>query len=245
MDDESGTAPPEVGPAAGGDGAERAASAIGALADETRRALHDYVVGQEEPVTREQAATALGLPQHKAAFHLDRLADEGLLDVEYRRLTGRSGPGAGRPSKLYQRSARAFAVSVPQRHYDLVGDILATAVTRAATGEPLADSLDESARAEGRALGRAALDPAVAGQDELARVAEVLADTGYLPRRTDDAISLANCPFDVLARRHTALVCGLNRTFVQGVCDGLGAEDLTACLEPEPGACCVRVRSGA
>jgi predicted ArsR family transcriptional regulator len=84
----------------------RQAAGIGALADETRRALYAYVVAQREPVGREQAANAVGVAVHSASFHLDRLVDEGLLDVEYRRLTGRTGPGAGRPSKLYLRSAR-------------------------------------------------------------------------------------------------------------------------------------------
>lgn len=222
--------------------AEEDAAAIGALADETRRALHDYVLAQGEPVSRDQAAQALGLPQHKVAFHLDRLADEGLLEVEFRRLTGRTGPGAGRPSKLYRRSDREFAVSVPARHYALVGDILATAVTRAVAGTPLADSLAETAREQGRALGRSGA-PEQPDEDDLARVARLLADTGYHPRVAEDSISLANCPFDTLAQRHTDLVCGLNRTFVQGVCEGAHADGLTACLEPEPGACCVRVRA--
>ena len=82
------------------------ASSIGALADDTRRELYELVVGAQEPVGREQAARALCLPLRTVAFHLDRLADEGLLEVEFRRLTGRTGPGAGRPSKLYRRAAR-------------------------------------------------------------------------------------------------------------------------------------------
>ena len=110
------------------------AAGIGALADDTRRALYEYVSGQAEPVGREQAATALGLAVHNVSFHLDRLAAEGLLEVEYRRLSGKTGPGAGRPSKLYRRAAREFAVSLPPRRYDLVGDILAAAVSRSYWG---------------------------------------------------------------------------------------------------------------
>lgn len=101
------------------------AAGIGALADDTRRALYEYVVAQPDPVGREQASSALGIAQHNVSFHLDRLVSEGLLDVEFRRLTGRSGPGAGRPSKLYRRAPREFGVSLPPRRYDLVGDILA------------------------------------------------------------------------------------------------------------------------
>ena len=119
---------------------------IGALADETRRALYEYVVAQPDPVGREQTAAALGIAQHNVNHHLDRLVSDGLLEVEYRRLSGRSGPGAGRPSKLYRRAAREFAVSLPPRRYDLVGDILADAFTRAEATGSLEQAVGEAAR---------------------------------------------------------------------------------------------------
>ena len=214
------------------------AAGIGVLADDTRRALYEYVVARTDPVSREQAAAGVDLPLHRASFHLDRLVAEGLLDVEFRRLSGRTGPGAGRPSKLYRRADREFAVSLPERRYDLVGDILAAAVTRAAEGSSLEQALDECAREEGLEVGGAA------GSDDprsLASLAEVLATQGYEPRVENDAVVLANCPFDSLARKHTSLVCGLNGSFVQGVADGLGCP-ATACLEPSPDRCCVTAR---
>jgi predicted ArsR family transcriptional regulator len=216
------------------------ASGIGALADETRRALYAYVVAQPAPVNREQAASALDLAPSTANFHLDKLVTEGLLEVEYRRLSGRTGPGAGRPSKLYRRADQQFAVSLPERRYDLVGQILAAAVTSAGAGAPLDDALDSSARDEGLALGAAAAR-AGAGAD-LAALADVLGGQGYEPRVEETAVVLANCPFDSLARTHTDLVCGLNRAFVQGVADGLGCAGARACLEPAPDTCCVTVR---
>jgi predicted ArsR family transcriptional regulator len=217
------------------------AAGIGALADDTRRRLYAYVVAQPEPVGREQAAAALGVAQHTVTFHLERLSDEGLLEVEFRRLSGRSGPGAGRPSKLYRRADREFAVSLPPRQYDVVGDILAAAVTRAAAGDvPLPRTLQEAAHQRGHELGREAGRPSRARP--LAAVAEVLGSQGYEPRVADDEVELSNCPFDALARKHTELVCGLNRDFVQGVADGLGCDDVAASLEPAPGRCCVRAR---
>ncbi|RIQ34025.1 helix-turn-helix transcriptional regulator [Jiangella rhizosphaerae] len=217
------------------------ASGIGALADETRRALYEYVAAQPEPVGREQAAAALGMAQHNVNFHLDRLASEGLLEVEYRRLSGRSGPGAGRPSKLYRRATREFSVSLPPRRYDLVGDILAAAVTRAAEGVPLSEALHDVAREEGRGVGGAAHGVTV--DDPLVAVARVLGSQGYEPHVEADAVVLNNCPFDSLAQKHTDLVCGLNRDFVQGVTEGLGCDTVSACLEPEPGRCCVKART--
>lgn len=216
------------------------AAGIGALADETRRALYEYVVAQPEPVGREQAAAELALAQHNVNFHLDRLVSEGLLEVEYRRLSGRSGPGAGRPSKLYRRAVREFAVSLPPRRYDLVGDILASAVTRAGSGATLDDALREAAREEGHRVGRAAEGLDV--REPLTAMTQVLGSQGYEPFLDGDAVTLTNCPFDALAERHTTLICGLNKDFVQGVAEGIGCADVTACLESEPGRCCVKAR---
>ena len=208
------------------------AARVGALADDTRRALYEYVAAQPQPAGREEVATALGLPLHSVKFHLDRLVDAGLLDVEFRRLGDRTGPGAGRPSKLYRRSGEQVTVSLPGRRYDLVGHILASGVERAAGGTPLPAALDDAAAEAGR-------ERAVPG--DVATFTGVLADHGFEPRVEDDTVLLANCPFDSLAKAHTALVCGINRAFVQGVADGVGC-GLTACLEPEPGLCCVKAR---
>jgi len=214
------------------------ATGVAALADPHRRALYEYVVSQPEPVGREEAASAVGLAQHTANFHLDRLVEAGLLEAEFRRLTGRSGPGAGRPSKLYRRADRQWAVSLPDRHYDLVGDILASGIERARGGtSTLDDAIDQAAAESGRSVGIAA------APGDFGRFTEVLAGQGYEPRVDGaDTVLLANCPFDALARTHTELVCGLNRSFVQGVADGLGCDDVTAHLEPEPGQCCVKAR---
>ena len=214
------------------------AAGIGALADDTRRGLYSYVAGQREPVGREQAASALGLAHHTVSFHLDRLVAEGLLEVEYRRLSGRTGPGAGRPSKLYRRADREITVSLPPRRYDLVGDILATAVDRTGQGVPLDQSLEECAREEGISLGRAADTTGT-----LDGLAAVLETQGYEPTLSEGTVELANCPFDALARKHTQLVCRLNRSYVQGVADGLGCTGVSARLEPEEGHCCVKAHA--
>lgn len=214
------------------------AAGIGALSDETRRRLYEYVTAQHAPVSRDEAAATLGIRSHKVNFHLDRLVEEGLLDVEYRRLTGRTGPGAGRPSKLYRRSDREFSVSLPPRHYDLVGDILAASVTRARDGEPLDAALRESAREHGLEVGRATPH----GEDvTIPDLAAALEEQGYEPDDHDGVLELHNCPFDALASKHTALVCGLNESYVQGVADGMGCCHADARLEPGEGRCCVRV----
>lgn len=220
---------------------EAAVSGVGALAEPARRALYLYAAAQIEPVSREQAAAACELPLHSAKFHLDRLVEEGLLEVEYRRLSGRTGPGAGRPSKLYRRSDREVSVSLPERHYDLVGDVLAAAIeesTRA--GVPVQRAVVSVAGDRGRAMAVAA---APGGVTEIDRTAEVLAGQGYEPHRREDDLCLSNCPFDRLAREHVELVCGMNLGLVGGVLEGLGCDSLDAVLEPEEGLCCVKVRA--
>ncbi|HEU5035917.1 MAG TPA: helix-turn-helix domain-containing protein [Nocardioides sp.] len=209
------------------------AARVGALADPTRRTLYEYVAARRDPVGREEAAAALELPLHRVKFHLDKLVEAGLLATEFRRLGDRRGPGAGRPSKLYRRADAQVAVSLPSRQYDLVGHILASGVERAAGGVPLPEALDAAAAEAGREA---------AAPGDLATFTDVLADLGFEPRVEDDTVLLANCPFDALAKTHTALVCGLNRAFVQGVADGVGC-GVTACLEPEPGLCCVKARA--
>lgn len=212
-------------------------SAIGALADPLRRRLYDLVAGRDDGIGREEAAQEAGVPAHTARFHLDKLVEEGLLAVDHRRLSGRTGPGAGRPAKIYRRSPTEVAVSLPERGYDLVGRVFAAAVERSLEGAPLSEALTSEARAAGHRDGTA-YDGA---GEELDRSAGVLADRGFEPSRVGSALVLRNCPFDALAREHTALVCGVNRDYVGGVLDGLGCDHTAARLDPGPDRCCVRV----
>src|SRR5690242_6276976 len=126
---------------------------LGVLAEPARRRLYEYVAGEPAAVSREQAAEACSIPVHSVKFHLDKLAAAGLLEVDYRRVSGRSGPGAGRPAKLYRRSDREVSLSVPPRRYDLVGEVLAAGVDRAmTTGEAVADAVADVARTVGREI---------------------------------------------------------------------------------------------
>ena len=214
---------------------------IAALADPLRRRLYRYVARSVDAVGREEAAEVAGVPVHTAKFHLDRLVDEGLLVVEFRRLTGRTGPGAGRPAKLYRRAARDFAVSLPQRHYDLLSEVLAAAAAASVEQRvPIDEVAPGVARRRGREVGAEhAGDPPAR---PLEQVADTLDEVGYEPRVDGARVVLENCPFDRIAREHTALVCGLNVDFVQGVVEGLGCRGVAASLEPAPGRCCVSVR---
>jgi predicted ArsR family transcriptional regulator len=219
---------------------------IAALGDPLRRALYRYVVTHTSPVNRDQAAEAAGVARHVAKFHLDRLVDDGLLAVEYARPPGRRGPGAGRPSKLYRRSSRELAVSLPQRDYELAGRLLARAVTDAERdGVTVSDALGKVARNTGRALGDQARHQAGSRPSSaklLTAAMSVMGDCGYEPRLDGTGLTLGNCPFHGLAQDYTDLVCGMNLQLLSGLVDGLEDPNLEAHLEPTPGLCCVRLR---
>jgi predicted ArsR family transcriptional regulator len=204
-------------------------SAIAALDEPTRRRLYEFVVARQAPVSRDEVAEAVGTPRATVAFHLDRLVAEGLLEVVFERRTGRSGPGAGRPSKLYRRSPEHIAVSLPERRYELAAGLLAGALDEA---EPR-KALRRRAREAGRKLGEAARTD----QDVL----RALRDFGYEPRAEGGTVVLVNCPFHSLAQQHTELVCGMNLGLVDGILDGLAATGVTARLAPQPGHCCVQL----
>jgi predicted ArsR family transcriptional regulator len=221
-----------------------AVAAIAALADPTRRALYRHVVSHTESVGRREAADALRIPQHVARFHLDRLHDVGLLDVEYRRPPGRRGPGAGHPTKRYRRSATEFSVKLPEERYDVAGLIMAKALTDAGAGEsPVVAALERAAAEAGKSLGQGA--PRNVGRRrtrarpfDAAR--DVLDGQGFETHRDGRDVVLTNCPFRSLASEYPALICEMNLAFVEG----LLAETNTAAvarLDPAPGRCCVRI----
>ena len=197
---------------------------LASLAEPMRRALYDYVATAAEPVSRDDAAEALGVSRQVAAYHLNRLADDGLLEFEFRRLTGRDGPGAGRPAKLYRRADRVFDVSVPPRRYELAARILLEAVHQ---GHLDKMALGGVARRSGCEIGAAGLD-------------EALAVTGYEPAVENGETRFRNCPFHALRDQDQETTCHLNLALVEGMIEGSGA-DVGAVLDPEDGYCCVRL----
>ena len=218
-------------------------SSVAALADPVRRALYRYVIAQPQPVSREQAAANTGLALHVAKFHLDKLAANGLLESEYRRPPGRVGPGAGRPTKWYRRSEREIVVTLPARRYDIAGQVMAEAITIAvASDAPLADALRQAAHDVGRRLGREVerVTGRPNGEEPVTEaVREMLVANGFEPRIEGGLITLANCPFDGLARDFPELICKMNLDLIEALVESVGGSRLVADLNPVPGRCCV------
>jgi predicted ArsR family transcriptional regulator len=211
---------------------------IAVLGDPVRRSLYDFVTAQDHAVSRGEAAAAAGVQRPLAAFHLDRLAEAGLVEVTFRRTTGRSGPGAGRPAKLYRRAAGEHQVSVPPRDYRAAAEMLAGVVDMIG-GE---QELQRAARSRGAAAGRTALRNA-ADVDHRDRLTDVLAEQGYQPYPDGPDIRLRNCPFHALASRYPPLICGMNLALLEGLLDGAAVTGVTARLDPRPDECCVVMSS--
>lgn len=220
---------------------------IASLEEPVRRELYFYVAGQPAPVSRDAAARAVRVSRALAAFHLDKLVAAGLLDASYRRLSGRRGPGAGRPAKVYRRSSRQVELSLPERRYELAARLFAESLAQTPASVTV-QALRRAAERYGASLGRAArrgAGPRPSRDRLLGQATAVLRAHGFEPIRAAETIVLRNCPFAALARDYRALVCGMNLALLQGVVTGLGRAGIEATLHPQPGQCCVVLRTGA
>ena len=210
---------------------------LAALAEPIRRRLYDHVVSRRAAVSKDDAARAIGIGRTLAAYHLDRLIDAGLLVGSYARVTGRTGPGAGRTAKLYEPSGREFEANAPQRDYRHAAEMLAAAIERDGSGTALSVA-HEAAYDAGVSDGRA-----VPNTESLEAILDA---RGYQPYTDEQGtMRLANCPFRRLAEAHRDLVCGMNLAWVRGVLDATTRGQLHVALDPRQGCCCVAVSKGA
>src|SRR5688572_27544658 len=214
-------------------------ASVAALGDPLRRRLYRFVGAQDHAVSRDQVAEGAGVSRSAAAFHLDRLVNEGLLETEFRRLTGRQGPGAGRPAKLYRRAAREISVTLPARRYELAAGLLAAAVSEAVgSGADVEATLDRLAREEGNRIGEGVAPLAgrrVSPEARAQRVADALAGEGYEPRAGAGEVTLSNCPFAALVSEHPDLTCQMNLALLEGFSAALPGAGVTAHLRPAEG----------
>jgi predicted ArsR family transcriptional regulator len=201
------------------------------LDDPVRRALYRLILEADAPISRNEAAEALGLPVSTVTAHLARMAHDGALITTSRRASGRSGPGSGRPTVFYAPAAAEVSLSVPPRQYELMGDILAGAIATTAEQQPaLVEVLRDAARRRGRELGESA-----------GGVQEALDANGFEPIVEDGELRLGNCPFHQLSRRHTGLVCPLNGALLEGILEGTGEADAVVAAVPDGSPCCARI----
>jgi predicted ArsR family transcriptional regulator len=220
---------------------DREIERLALLEDPVRRALYRHVVRHGDYVSRDEAAAALGIARSLAAFHLDKLADEELLEFIYRRPEGRTGPGAGRPAKLYRRSDQEVTVSLPHRDYRLLAELLAAALGPDLP-EEVTRRLAEAARETGAALAAEARRLARRRPSRrrlLEAGIEVLWQQGFEPRWCGGRVVLGNCPFRSVAGAHPDLVCPMNEALMEGFVAGLNVSGVSVGCRPGEGGCCV------
>lgn len=207
-------------------------AAVASLGDGKRRQLFELVAGSSKPVGRDDAALALGLPRSTASFHLDRLVEDGMLAVEFHKPAGKAGPGSGRPAKMYRPAVHEVGASVPDRNYDLAGELMATAIEDSlAAGQTVHESLVATSYGKGRAM--------AAGSGSLK---EFLAAEGYQPEPDGNGgFVLVNCPFHRLSDGHPEVVCTMNGAFLSGAAAGSGESEERVVKNTAPGQCCARI----
>jgi predicted ArsR family transcriptional regulator len=213
-------------------------AAVALLSEPLRLELYRYVRAQGRPVGRAEAADAVGIAVKLAAFHLDRLVDAGMLEFGYLRLSGRAGPGAGRPAKVYAFSGERFDVSFPQTRYSLAASIMATALTGEYDGTNGAAAVQKAAGAAGRKLGLEVGRKAATVDARRRAVLDALESLGYEPAQNGPEVSLCNCIFADLADANRELVCGLNAALIKGLVEGADLPDLMVEPRPPGPGCC-------
>ena len=231
--------------------------AVAALDDGLRSGMYTFIRAARRPITRDEAAAAVGISRKLAAFHLDKLVDAGVLQADYQPISGIRK--AGRAPKMYRPVDADIHVSIPSRQHDLLADILLDAVlatSRHNAGDNDGDNTEDAAQAAVRAAGERGHQAGVAERERIrpgrlgAERALTLTETvlhrhGFEPNRASSTcLRLGACPFHPLAGRAPELVCGINHAFLAGLVDGLGAEPVTAILDPTAGECCVEMRIG-
>jgi predicted ArsR family transcriptional regulator len=225
---------------------ESAISAVAALDDQLRRGMYAFIRRARRPVSRDEAASAVGISRKLAAFHLDKLVAAGLLRAHYEPVGGIRR--VGRAPKLYEPADMDIRVSIPERQHEVLADILMDAVLASDPGETPREAAVRAAGVRGADLGTAERQNAKPGrlgtERALSLCEDVLSRHGFEPsREAPTCLRLRNCPFHPLAARAPDLVCGINHAFLTGLLTGLGAGTLRAILTPRAGECCVELRT--
>ncbi len=219
-----------------------------AFGDPTRRQIYLFARDRSDDaggVTAAEVAEAFALHPNVARHHLDKLVGGGYVEVA----TGRTGAGAGRPSKRYRVSTPEVAFELPVRQDDLVVSLLGRALSLlpADAAEAMAEDVGiQYGRAMAVAMGGA--DPhdaevlAAGGvprsfRAALHAVADALTAHGFAAHAEGKGNGLRivsdHCPFGDAAIEHPVL-CAVDRGLVRGMLSALYGEASAATSSSRP-----------
>lgn len=207
-----------------------------------------YVRGSRRGVTADDAATELGVHRSVARSRLERLAEAGLVRTSFERRSGRTGPGAGRPAKLYSAAPEDEPLELPARRFPALVARLLDAIPTEGREQALRCAGEDF----GRELARAArLRPKARPEDALEALCRAVRSLGFhaaLDRIEGDTavISTLTCPLRPLVaqRPEAALIdrgmwSGLVERGMRGVLAEAVDCETHSCLES--GESCVVV----
>lgn len=195
---------------------------VAALGDATRRRVFFTVREAGVLMGKDDVAGAVGITRRLAGFHLDKLVEQGFLRAEFKRRSGRTGPGAGRPAKLYALAEAEEDSRLHVTHYDLLAELLLKAMSDRSGEDPqqvlervgyeFGRELGEAERQAGRSPSYATTTDAVTG------VVGVLTRFGFGAKPSEEGGFTARmCPFEEMAKVDPQRVCGLDRAIWRGV----------------------------
>jgi predicted ArsR family transcriptional regulator len=220
-----------------------------AFGDPTRREIylfvHERTEADDAGVTAAEVAERFTLHPNVARHHLDKLAGGGYVEVA----TGRSGVGAGRPSKRYRVTSPEVTLEVPVRHDDLLVTLLGQALSRLPTDE--AEAMAEEVGVKYGEAMAAAMGPSATAHSEspatgavhrsfrtaLHAVADALTAHGFAAHaeRHGDGLRIVSdhCPFGGAAIEHP-VICAVDRGLVRGMLGALYGQADASTTESRP-----------
>ena len=233
--------------------ANAARDPLDAVGDAAVRATLLFVRAQPSPQSADEVGAAFSVHRTVARSRLERLLRAGLLVAAYERRTGRSGPGAGRPTKVYAPAPELQAIEFPRRYYDeLVGTLIETVdasgdgATLGRVGGAFSASLVDHAGIRPHARLEAAVAEVCAALGRLGFQAAVESCDG------DEAVvRTPTCPLRPLVQASERAVeidrglwAGLLGAALRGGATATVECETHGCTDPESG-CEVRLRLGA
>jgi predicted ArsR family transcriptional regulator len=221
-----------------------------AVGDPELRQAFLLVRARPGPITADEAAAALGVHRNVARARLERLREAGLVLVSFERRTGRSGPGAGRPAKLYAVAPELTPIEFPDRHYGALLPLLIESMPQRDRQRRLREVGASFAR---ELLGAAHVRPARTVERGLQRVCVAVGKLGYHASvesvdGDEASIATATCPLRPLVRSSpdaAAVDRGMWSGLVAGAIEGVRAADVVCTTEDcsvDDAPCRVRIR---